>query len=466
MRKLIGVALVALASCSFIPEYQRPAAPVAAEFPGASTGTGAPASDRGWRDVFGDPRLDALIELALHDNRDLRVAVLNVELAAAEHRIQRAGLLPTVAATGGASWFGTKDGTVVGATPRYQAGASMSYELDLFGRVRSLTTQALEQYLATAEARRAAHLTLVASVASQYLVERALSEQLALARQTLASVEASSLVTQRQFEAGRRSELDATTAAGQIATARAEVARLSRLSAQAQNALVLLVGQPLPATLPAAQPLDQQGIVADLPAGVPSELLARRPDILSAEHALLAANANIGAARAAFFPQISLTAFAGLASNALSNLFTGGAFSWTAAPGVTVPIFNGGSNAANLDAAKVRKQIQIAQYEKAIQTAFREVADGLVARGYFVDQLTAQTARVAAEQRRFSLSETRYASGLESYVAVLLAQQDLYAAQQQLVDVRLASLTSAVDVYRALGGGWLERSGPATVSAR
>jgi multidrug efflux system outer membrane protein len=467
MHKLSSLpALAALASCSFIPAYERPAAPVAAQFPGASAGAGAPASDRGWRDVFGDPRLDAMIKLALDNNRDLRVAVLNVELAAAEHRIQHAALLPSVAASGGATWFGTKDGLVPGSTPRYQAGVSMSYELDLFGRVRSLTEQALEQYLATAEARRAAHLTLVASVASQYLTERALDEQLALARQTLASVEASSLVTQRLFEAGRRSELDAATAEGQIETARAEVARLSRAQAEAQNALVLLVGQPLPADLPAAQALDHPGIVADLPAGVPSDLLARRPDILAAEHALLAANANIGAARAAFFPRISLTALAGLASNALSNLFTAGAFSWTAGPSATVPIFDGGANAANLDAAKVRKAIQIAQYEKAIQTAFREVADGLVARGYFVDQLTAQTARVAAEQRRFTISETRYASGLESYVVVLLAQQELYAAQQQLVDVRLASLTSAVDVYRALGGGWLERRGSAAPPAR
>jgi multidrug efflux system outer membrane protein len=198
---------------------------------------------------------------------------------------------------------------------------------------------------------------------------------------------------------------------------------------------------------------------------VPSDLLTRRPDILAAEHALLAANANIGAARAAFFPQISLTAVAGFASNALSNLFTAGAFSWTAAPSMRVPVFDAGSNAANLDAAKVRKAIQIAQYEKAIQTAFREVADGLVARGYFVDQLSAQTARVAAEQRRFTMSQTRYANGIESYVAVLLAQQDLYAAQQQLVDVRLASLTSTVDVYRALGGGWLEHSSAATIRA-
>lgn len=465
MRKLLGLSLVALAGCSFVPEYQRPAAPVAAQFPGAATSSGAAASDRGWRDVFGDPRLVALIDLALHNNRDLRVAVLNVELAAAQHRIQRAGLIPSASATGGATWLGDKDGTVLGTTPRYQVGVSMSYELDLFGRVRSLSTQALEQYLSTVEARRASHLSLVASVASQYLSERALSEELELAKQTLASVEASALVTQRKFEAGRSSELDAATAAGQVEAARAEVARLARLQAQAQNALVLLVGQPLPADLPAAVPLDRQGIVADLPAGVPSDLLARRPDILAAEHDLRAANANIGAARAAFFPQISLTAFAGLASNALSSLFSAGAFSWSAGPSATLPIFDGGSNAANLDAAKVRKQIKVAQYEKAIQTAFREVADGLVARGYFIDQLTAQTARVAAQQRRFSLSETRYASGLESYVAVLLAQQELYAAQQQLLDVRLASLTSAVDVYRALGGGWLERGGQTTGGA-
>jgi len=467
MHKLAALALVALASCSFIPAYQRPAAPVAAQFPAASTGAGGAASDRGWRDVFGDRRLAALIELALRNNRDLRVAVLNVELAAAEHRIQRSALLPSVAATGGATWYGTKDGTVNGASPRYQAGVSTAYELDLFGRVRSLTQQALEQYLATTEARRSAHLALVAGVASQYLVERALGEQVVLAEQTLASVRGSSQVTQRQFEAGRRSELDAMTAGAQIENARAEVARLRRLWAQAQNALVLLIGQPLPADLPAAQPLEQQGIIADLPSGVPSDLLERRPDILAAEHELQAANADIGVARAQLFPQISLTGFAGFASNALSNLFTAGAFSWSAAPAVSLPLFDGGRNLANVDAAKVRKQIQIAQYEKTIQTAFREVADGLVARGFFAEQLAAQTARVAAEQRRFAISETRYQSGIESYVAVLLAQQDLYAAQQQLVELRRASMTSSVDVYKALGGGWLEHSRqPPAVSAR
>jgi multidrug efflux system outer membrane protein len=256
------------------------------------------------------------------------------------------------------------------------------------------------------------------------------------------------------LEAGTRSELDVRTAEAQVQASRAEVARLKRQHAQAVNALTVLVGQPLPASLPAPQALDAQ-LIAELPAGVSSEVLLRRPDVLAAEHTLKSANANIGAARAAFFPSISLTGFAGLSSAALTGLFSGG-FSWTFAPQLTVPLFTGGRNEANLDLAHVRKKIEVARYEKAIQTAFREVADGLVARAYFDEQVEANQARVDADLKRYELSKQRYETGIENYLSVIISQQDLYLAQQLLIEARLSRLQNLADLYRALGGGWRE----------
>jgi multidrug efflux system outer membrane protein len=453
---LVALTSVALAGCMLAPKYERPAAPVPGEFSGggaAAAGAGA-AADLGWRDVLGDPRLAALVELGLRDNRDLRLAALDVELARATYQIQRSERLPEVAAIGAAEYTGTRDGV----KSLYRVGVGVTaYELDLFGRVRSLSEAALEEYLATAEARRAAHLALVAEIASQYLIERAAAEQLALAEQTLATVGKAVEMTRHLVEAGQRSDLDASIAEAQLAAARAAVALAKRLRAQAENALVLLVGQPLPPGLPPAQPLEATALRTELPVGLPSELLQRRPDILAAEHALKSANANIGAARAAFFPSISLTGFAGFASAALSSLFTGGGAAWSFAPQLRVPLFTGGRNRAGLEVAQVRKRIEIARYEKAIQVAFREVSDALVARAAFEEQLEAQTARAAAEQRRFEISETRYRNGIESYLAVLSAQQDLFAAQQQLIELRLARLVNVVGLYKALGGGWRER---------
>jgi multidrug efflux system outer membrane protein len=439
---------LALAGCSFTPAYERPKLPVANAFAHGG-GQGLAAADRGWRYVFGDPRLQTLIELGLRNNRDLRIAALNVELARAQYRIERAALLPSVNGSAGADVRGRN----ADVTAEYSVGAGATFELDLFGRVRSLKAAALEEYLATEEARRAAHLALVGEIVAQYLRERAYDEQRVLAERTLAIVRESQAMTGRLLEAGQRSDLDVRTAEAQVHAARAEVARLSRLRAQAENALVLLVGQALPEQLPAPQPLETAAIVADLPAGIPSEVLLRRPDILGAEHALRAANANIGAARAAFFPTISLTGFAGFASTALASLFTGGV-AWSFSPQLTVPLFTGGRNAANLDAAKVRAKIEVARYEQAIQVAFREVADALVARATFDEQLAAQAARAAAEQKRFEISETRYRAGIENYLTVLAAQQDLYATQQQLIELRLARLTNLAQLYSALGGGW------------
>jgi multidrug efflux system outer membrane protein len=438
---------LAAAACSLAPAYQRPPAPVAATYP---TETGPALADPGWREVLGDPRLRRLVELALVQNRDLRVAVLNVELTRAQYRIERSALFPTVGASAGLDLGGRFDED---PTAQYSVGLGVtSFELDLFGRVRNLKDAALERYLATVEARRSAHIALVAAVAVQYLNQRALDEGLILASQTLAAVQAAYDITRQRFEAGQRSELDVRTAEAQVAAARAEIARLGRHTALATNALVLLVGQPLPADLPPALPLASQPIVADLPAGLPSELLARRPDVLAAEHELEAASYDIGAARAAFFPRISLTGFAGLASTALSSLFSGGV--WSFSPDLSLPLFTGGRNQANLDAAEVRQRIEVARYQRAIQVAFREVADGLASRAGLEEQLEAVTARVAAEEKRFAISEARYRSGLESYLSVLTAQRDLYAAQQQLIDVRLARLANAVSLYQALGGGW------------
>jgi outer membrane protein, multidrug efflux system len=463
-----GLAALGLlvAGCSMAPHYQRPAAPVATDFPATSAApatTTTASADLGWREVFGDPRLQALVALALEQNRDLRVASLNVELVRAQYRIQRAQLLPQVGASAGATFQRTPaDLSLSGMASTSEAwsvGAVVAgFELDLFGRVRSLSDAALEQFLATEEARRSAQLSLVAGVASQYLAGRAFEEQVALAKDTLEAVDAALKLTRRTAEAGRVSELDLRTAEAQVETARFNLAAAEQQRARAENALVLLVGSSLPADLPPPLSLDEGQVVAELQAGIPSEVLVRRPDVLAAEHALRSANASIGAARAAFFPSISLTAFGGRASASLDGLFTGGADSWSFMPRITLPIFAGGALRASLDVAEVRKSMEVARYERAIQGAFREVSDALVSLGWIDEQLRAQTARVAAEARRFHLSELRYRSGVDSYLTLLTAQRDLFAAQQQLIQTRLARLTNLIDLYKALGGGWRERS--------
>ena len=425
----------------------------------------ATAADLGWRDVFADARLQELVRLALENNRDLRVAALNVELTRAQFRIVRADQLPTLSGTAS----GTRQRTPADLSPtgeastasRYTVGAAAAFELDLFGRARSLADAALQQYFATEEARRSAHLSLVSAVATQYLIALAVDDQLALGRQTLEAVESSFDLTRRSYEAGRTSELDVRTAESQVLTARINLAAFEQQRAQAENGLVLLVGQPLPPDLPPGEPLGSQRLLSDLPAGFPSDLLQRRPDVLAAEHGLRATNASIGAARAAFFPSISLTAFGGTASPDLAGLFGSGSGTWSFTPQITLPLFAGGRNVANLDAAEVRKRIEVARYESAIQVAFREVADALAARGWIEQQLVDQEARVAAEERRFALSDLRYRKGVDSYLTVLTAQRDLYASQQQLIQTRLSRLSNLVDLYAALGGGWLERTASA-----
>jgi outer membrane protein, multidrug efflux system len=462
-----AVLALALSACTLAPRYQRPAAPVPAVFPAAPAPAGpdtAGGDALGWREVFGDARLRALVALALERNRDLRVAALNVELTRAQYRIQRASLLPQLSASAGGTVqrlpgdLNTSGAAVT--SEAWTAGAGLaSFELDLFGRVRSLSAAALEQFLASEEARRGAQLSLVAAVATQYLAGLAAEEQVALARETQETVQASFKLTSRQAEAGRVSELDLRTAEAQVETARFNLAAAEQQRARAASALAVLVGGPVPADLPAGLPLDGPHLVAELPAGVPSEVLVRRPDVLAAEHALRSANATIGAARAAFFPSISLTASGGRSSASLEGLLAGGADSWAFSPRLYLPIFADGALRASLDVAEVRTSIQVASYERAIQGAFREVADALEGRAFLDEQLRAQAARVAAEARRFELSERRYRGGVDSYLTVLTAQRDLYGARAQLIQVRLARLSNLVDLYKALGGGWREQGG-------
>lgn len=464
MRRIVFPLLVSagcFVGCTLAPSYRRPEAPIPRAWPGeADVGQeGRPASETAWADFVREPRLQGLIRLALENNRDLRVAALNVEAARAQYRIQRAALLPAVDATGS----GTRARTPGSLTGSGQAAVSSSYavsvgatayELDLFGRVQSLRSKALETYLAREETKRSVQLTLVSEVADQYLAQRALVEQLELAQRTLAAVSASRDLTKKSYEAGNVSELDYQSAEAQVQTARSNVANYQLQLAASDTALSLLVGRSLPGDLPAPSRLEETRFLRELSPGLPSDLLQRRPDILAAEHTLKAANADIGAARAAFFPKISLTGSAGTASSELSGLFDAGSGSWSFAPSVTLPIFAAGSNKATLDVAKLETEVEIATYEKAIQTAFKEVADALSAKAPLEERLSATRELVAAQRKRFDLAQVRYRSGADSYLSVLSAQQDLYAAQQSLISVQLARLSNLVALYKALGGGW------------
>lgn len=460
--------ILGLAGCTLMPKYQRPAAAISPTWsqapgqPNVSTNA-VPAADIGWRDFFRDSRLQRLIELALTNNPDLRVAVLNVEQSRAQYRIQRAALLPEINAAGGGTRQrlpGDLSGTGHPLTAsQYSVNlGTASYELDLFGHVRSLKAAALEKYFATDEARRGAQIALVAEVGNACLLERAVTEQLAVARQTLAAVQASYELTRRSYEAGVVSELDLRTAEGQVQTARSNVAAYEQQLAEAEDNLVLLVGQPLPRDFPPPLPFDSADYLSEVPAGLPSDLLQRRPDILGAEHQLKAASASIGAARAAFFPTVTLTASGGTASSQLANLFAPGSGTWMFSPEVTLPIFTAGRNLANLNAANVGKQIEVANYEKAIQAAFREVSDSLAARAAVAVQLDAAEILVKAEQRRYELADARFRQGVDNYLTVLSAQQDLYRAQENLIQFRFSRWSSLINLYQALGGGWRENS--------
>lgn len=447
-------AALLLAGCSMIPTYERPAAPVPQTYPQAADTAGVrSAADTAWRDFVQDARLRELVQRALDNNRDLRVATLNIERVRAQYQIQRANQFPTIglAASGNRQPNGSG-----GIQSTYSVGLALStWEIDFFGRLGALKEAALADYLASEQARNAAQTSLVSAVISSWLSLQTNEALLAITRQTQATREDSLRLTKLRFDNGAASALDLRQAESLAATARAALAQQQRARALDVNALNLLVGEPVPAELLQVAEGDA-ALLADVPAGLPSDLLTRRADIRQAEQTLIAANANIGAARAAFFPRITLTASAGTASSDLSGLFKDGSWGFTLNPVALLPIFDAGRNRAGLQSAEVSRDIAVAQYEKAIQTAFREVADALAGRATLADQLQAQRDQVTAEEDRFRLADLRYRNGVASFLDVLDAQRALFAAQQAEAQTRLALQQNRVALYAALGGGWLE----------
>jgi len=460
---ITGIGIVCMAGCTMAPRYTRPEAPVPAAWPTGPAYGGSPdrakdtAIDLKWDRFFVNPQLQKLIAMALANNRDLRVAALNVEKSRAQYRIQRADLLPTINADGSVSIQRTPAdvaGTAHAVTSHsYSLSLGLStYEVDFWGRVRSLKDQALEQFLATEEARRSTQISLVAEVANNYLTLSADRERLKLAKDTLESQRTSYHLIKSRFSVGASSELDLRQAQTSVDSARVDVARYTNQVAQDENLLTLVVGAPVPADLLPAG-FDSVGTIRELSAGIRSDVLQRRPDIMEAEHLLKGANANIGAARAALFPRVTLNTSIGTSSDQLSGLFTPGSFAWGFAPQFTLPIFDYGRNRASLTAAERDRDIYLAQYEKAIQTAFREVADALAQNGTVTEQMEAQQSLVQATSESYRLSQARYRGGISSYLDVLDSQRSLYSAQQGLIGVNLTRLSNLVTLYKVLGGG-------------
>lgn len=448
-----------LAGCSLMPTYERPIAPVASQWP-ASAAVSAPGDTTGvqsipalaWQDYFTDPTLRQLIDTALANNRDLRVSVLNTQQARAQLGIRQADQFPTLNAAAVGSRTPKSDG---GINSAYSAGLTVTaYEIDFFGRVASLKEQALAQYLATTEAAQTSQISLIATVAQSWMSLLADEALLAVSRQTLDSRDESLKLVELKLQHGAASAFELRGAQTLLESTRVTLAQQQRQRALDENALVLLLGQPLDEASRAQlkrQSLNQLKF-AELPAGLPSDLLTRRPDIRQAEQLLIASNANIGAARAAFFPRISLTAGAGSASNALSGLFKDGSWGWTLAPQGVLPIFDAGRNQANLDAARTGREMAVAQYEKAIQSAFREVADALASRATLVHQLQASQALLEAETARNHLTQLRLDHGVANQLEWLDAKRSLYAAQQALVQTRLAYQQNQIALFKTLGG--------------
>ena len=471
---LAGIAL-ALAGCTMAPKYSRPDAPIPTNWPegrayaaNPATTNATPATDLNWQDYFIDPPLRQLIGLALTNNRDLRVAALNVERARAMYGIRRAELWPTLDATGSGSRqripadLSNSGGRQT--VSRYDASLGVaSWEIDFFGRIRSLKDRALEEYLATEQARRGAQILLVSSIAQTYLALAADRENLTLSETTLESQQAAYALVKRRHDLGLVPELDLLRAQAPLEVARRDMAIYTQRVAKEENALTLLAGSPVPSEL---LPAELTGLtpVSELAAGLPSDVLLHRPDVLQSENLLKADNADIGAARAAFFPRVSLTAAVGTASSDLSGLFKSGSGVWSYAPQIVLPIFDARTWSAS-KAAKVQREIAVAQYEQAIQSAFREVADALAVRGTMDEQLSAQQSLVNALNDTWRLAGSRFERGIDSYLGVLDAQRSLFAAQQALVFLRLEKLANEVRLYEVLGGGWQIET-PPPVTAR
>ena len=454
--------ILLLSGCTLAPRYSRPEAPVPASWaadPAAEEGEAqaAPAHELSWQDFFVDENLKELIRLALESNRDLRITALTIERTRAQYRIQRAELFPDLQAGAGYNRQRVPDtsgfGRVIHLEQYNVSLGTTAWEIDFFGRLRSLKKQALETYLASEEAYRSARLALVSEVARAYLILAADRERLQLAVETQASYQETLKLTQRRYDAGVASELDLRQAQTSVEAARVDRARYQSLVAEGENALRQLVGQEFSPDLMPSEPVTKLAAVTEMPVGVPSEVLQQRPDILAAEHQLKAAYANIGAARASFFPRIALTASAGFGSSELSTLFDDASRAWAFSPRLDLPIFTAGSLRARLQVSKVDREISLARYEGAIQGAFREVADALVRQDTIVDQLQAQQALVEATEATYNLSELRYTRGVDSFLSVLDSQRSLYGARQGLVAVRLARLENLVTLYKVLGGG-------------
>ena len=480
-----AAAMLVLAGCSFVPKYERPPAPVAQTWP-ANTGAmateaGVAAADLPWQQFVQDDQLRQLIGLGLDSNRDLRVAIQSIEQARAAYQIRRADQFPTLGLSAAGSRSAPNAMEAFGGgsvASQYTVGIGVSsWELDFFGRVAALKDQALASYLATEEARKSTQIALIASISTTWLQLKTDTELQALAERTLATREQSLALTKLRFDNGATSALDMRQAESLTANARATRAQQMRLRAQDINLLALLIGQPVPDNLippvpetPRPQtPQDSTQYVraitppaplpsfAAVPAGLPSDVLLRRPDIRAAEQQLIGANANIGAARANFFPRITLTGSLGRISSDLDGLFgSGGQKAWSFGPSLSVPIFDFGRNQANLEASQAARDIAVAQYEKAIQTAFREVADALAGRATLGEQLAALEAQAAAEQDRYRLADLRYRNGIANYLDLLDAERSLFAVEQTLEQIRLTQRANEVSLYKALGGGWTD----------
>ena len=453
--------LALLGGCiNLAPQYERPEAPVSEQWlPPASTPKGEVGADIEWQQFFTDSRLARLQSLALVNNRDLRLASLNIEKAQAQYRIQRAEALPSIDA-GVSGTHSRTPGSLsssgsAATTHDYSAQLGLSsYEVDVFGRVQNLQDEALEDYLALTETRRSTQISLVAEVATAWLTLAADNERLHLAQETLRSQQATYELTQRSHALGGSSGLSVAQAQTTVESARGDAAVYESQILQDRNALRLLVGSDIPEELLPGANLESAAALVQVPAELPSSLLQRRPDVLAAEHTLKSANIDIGAARAAFFPSISLTASAGSSSSALSGLFKSGSGAWTFAPSISLPIFDAGSNRATLDSAKVEREIQVQTYQQTVQSAFKEVADALAVRSTLDRRITAQQALTDASRKSFELSDALYRGGSQSYLEALDAQRSLYSAQQDLITLRLTEQSNRVTLYKVLGGGW------------
>ncbi|WP_368644313.1 efflux transporter outer membrane subunit [Castellaniella ginsengisoli] len=455
----ISALSLALGACSLAPTYHRPQAPIPDRFPVVAAEAGQ-AELPSWRDFFRDPRLQALVELALKNNRDLRIAVDRVEEARAQFGIVQSDRLPTIGAMGSGQITrapadmrnGGADASSVSRS--YTAGVGMTaFELDFFGRVRNLSEAAYQSYLSTDQARRTVQLGLIAQTAEAYFRLRSAQVLHGLMEQTLEARKGTLDLVQSRFDVGVASDLDLAQAQAQYDTVRADQIATERAMAQAGNALQLILGMPVPDDLPEPLPFGREQLLPSLPAGLPSQLLERRPDIVGAEHDLMAANAQIGAARAAFFPRISLTGLLGFASPDLDALFGGSHRYWQFSPQIQMPLFSGGIK-GNLDLAKARSNIAVSAYEKAIQTAFREVADGLAGEATYSRQLDALRATEESALRALKLAQIRYETGVDSFLQVQSAQIALYGVQQQFILLGTDALFNRVELYKALGGGW------------